>query len=408
VTTEASEAAVLPNDDVHSRTDAIGFPLDAATAYEALVDLAASLPLEEGPAAVVGRLLDVLAGLMPPRAFGVCLVLSSSEEPLVDMRLPENLERPRRDPTRLFPELDDERIMPLAGLEGSTLHIASTSGPIADGSLEDSIARRAAALLATAARTAMILSTARPASTEVTDLRSQLIQAEKLATLGQVVAGVVHELANPVTSIVACTDFLLKRGRAAGAPAVDLEYLVRIGTAADRVHTFCRDLVTYARPATEGPGPVPIHDVIRQAFAFCEHELSRHEVDFSQEITEGIPPVLGQPGPLTQVFINLFTNAAHAMSDHGGRLLVVTSAVDESARIAVTVTDTGVGIPSNVVPKIFEPFFTTKEKGRGTGLGLSIVREIIRAHRGAVEVQSTPGEGSTFTVLLPVYVRPVP
>ncbi len=408
MTIEASEAALLSSDEVHSGTDPIGVVVDPTAAYEALVDLAASLPVEEGPAAVVARLLDVLSGLLPNRAVGVCLVLSSSEEPLVDMRLPENLERPRRDPTRLFPEFDGERIVPLGGLEGSTLHVASTNGPIADGSLEDSIARRAASLLAASARTAMILSTARPASTEVTELRSQLIQAEKLATLGQVVAGVVHELANPVTSIVACTDFLLKRGRASGAPAIDLEYLVRIGKAADRVHTFCRDLVTYARPATEGPGPVPIHDVIRQAFAFCEHELSRHEVDFSQEVTEGVPPVIGQPGPLTQVFVNLFTNAAHAMSDHGGQLLVSTRAIDGGERIAVTVTDTGIGIPSNVVPRIFEPFFTTKEKGRGTGLGLSIVREIIRDHQGAVEVQSTPGEGSTFTVLLPVYVRHVP
>jgi signal transduction histidine kinase len=405
---EASEAAVLPSDDVQSRTDPIGFPLDPVVAYEALVDLAASLPLEEGPGAVVARLLDVLSALVPTRAIGVCLVSSGSEEPLVEMRLPLNLERPRRDPTRLFPELDDERIFPLAGLEGSTLHVASTSGPIADGTLEESLTRRAASLLATSARTSMILSSTSPASTEVTELRSQLIQAEKLATLGQVVAGVVHELANPVTSIVACTDFLLKRGRAADAPAADLDYLVRIGKAADRVHAFCRDLVTYARPATEGPGPVPIHDIIRQAFAFCEHELSRHEVEFSQDIVEGIPPVLGQPGPLTQVFVNLFTNAAHAMSDHGGRLMVETQTTEEGKRVVVTVTDTGVGIPSHIVPKIFEPFFTTKEKGRGTGLGLSIVREIIRAHRGTVEVQSTPGEGSTFTVLLPVYVRLVP
>jgi signal transduction histidine kinase len=96
------------------------------------------------------------------------------------------------------------------------------------------------------------------------------------------------------------------------------------------------------------------------------------------------------------------------MSDHGGRLAVVTRSLEGDSRVAVTVTDTGVGIPENIVPKIFEPFFTTKEKGRGTGLGLSIVREIIRAHHGNVEVQSTLGEGSTFTVLLPVYVRVVP
>jgi len=358
--------------------------------------------------AVAGKLLDVLARLAPDRAFGVCLVLSDSGEPHIDMRLPQNVGKPRRDPTRLFPELDDERILPLSALDGSTLHVASTGGPIEDTSIDYAVTRRAAALLATASRTAMILASAKPASTEVTELRSQLIQAEKLATLGQVVAGVVHELANPVTSIVACADYLLKRGRASGAPAEDIEYLTRIGLAADRIHSFCRDLVSYARPAAERPGPVAIHDVIRQAYVFCEHELGRHDVAFELEVRDGALPVVGQPGPLTQVFVNLFTNAAHAMSDHGGRLAVTTYAASNGSRLAVRVTDSGIGIPHDVVPKIFEPFFTTKENGYGTGLGLSIVREIVRSHNGSVEVQSTPGEGTTFTVLLPVYARKAP
>lgn len=405
---ETSEAALLPNEEAHSRTDPITLALDPAAAYEALVDLAATLPVEQGPAAVVTKLLDTLAVLLPHRAFGVCLVQSGSDEPLVELRLPENIARPRRDPTRLFPEFEDERIVALGGLEGSTLHVGAVTGRFDDGTLEQSIMRKAAALLAGAARTAMVLSSTKPASTEVTELRSQLIQAEKLATLGQVVAGVVHELANPVTSIVACTDFLLKRGRAAGAPREDLVYLNRIGVAADRIHSFCKDLVTYSRPATERPGPVAIHDVLRQAFAFCEHELGRHDVEFAMDSEAGAPPVVGQPGPLTQVFVNLFTNAAHAMTDHGGRLEVTTHVADDGAHLAVVVTDTGVGIPTDAASKIFEPFFTTKEKGRGTGLGLSIVREIVRAHHGSVEVQSTPGEGTTFTVVLPTFTRSSP
>lgn len=400
---DVSEAAVYSSEEVHSRTGPVHPPVDPTSAYESLLDLATNLPVEEGPTAVVARLLDALVALLPGRAMGVCLVLSGSEEPLVDMRLPDGVPPPRRDPTRLFPELDDEWIVPLAGLEGSTLHLASVSGKLDSASLEQSVTIRAASLLSTATRTSMILSNAKPASTEVTELRSQLIQAEKLATLGQVVAGVVHELANPVTSIAACAEFLLKRGRASGAPADDLDYLKRIGQAADRVHAFCRDLVSYARPATERAGPVAIYDVIRQAVAFCEHQLSRHDVDISLSSPDDTPPVVGQPGPLTQVFVNLFTNAAHAMSDHGGKLLVTTRVADDGKRVAVSVTDTGIGIPADIASKIFEPFFTTKEKGRGTGLGLSIVREIVRLHRGAVDVRSTPGEGTTFTVLLPIY-----
>ena len=143
-------------------------------------------------------------------------------------------------------------------------------------------------------------------------------------------------------------------------------------------------------------------EVIAQAHAFSQHEFERYGIVVDVACDAGVPPLRGRAGPLTQVFVNLFTNAAHAMSEHGGRLSVTVREEAEPSKIAVEVTDTGTGIHPETLSRIFEPFFTTKETGRGTGLGLAIVREIVEAHGGTVGAASTPGEGTTFTVHLPL------
>jgi len=375
---------------------------DLTEAYAALLDAAASLPLEGGPGAVARRLVDSLASILPGRALGVCLVLPDSGVPLVELSLPEGMPAPGRDPTRLFPELDGEWIVDLDGLSGSTLHAAPCGIRMEEEPLERTIIERAAALMAAGVRSALVLRAAKPVSVEMTELRAQLIQAEKLSTLGQIVAGVVHELANPVTSIVASTELMMRNGAGEHLRAEELHHLSRIRVAADRILKFSRDLVHYARPAREAPGPVALADVIAQAAGFSQHEFERHGVEVGVACGERLRPVLGRSGPLTQVFVNLFTNAAHAMSDHGGRLSVVVREEVDGSEVAIDVTDTGVGIQPETIGKIFEPFFTTKETGRGTGLGLAIVREIVESHGGAVTVASTPGEGTTFTVRLPL------
>jgi len=377
--------------------------LDLAVAFQELVDVAARLPVGAGPSSVVKTIVDCLVASLPHRAIGACVVLGGAAEPILEIRLPPSVASPGRDPTRLFPDLEDEAILDLSGLRGSTLHVGSIRGAVRDEPAEVAFIERAANLLAAGVRTAVALRTARPVSAEVAELRAQVIQSEKLASLGQLVAGVVNELANPVTSIVACTDFLLHKR--AGEPPEDIEHLKRIGVAAERILKFSRDLVAYARPATETPGPVSLVEVIAQAEAFCEHELAKNEVIVTLDFSEGSPPVLGQSGPLTQIFVNLFTNAAHAMSDHGGHLTVRTSVDRERDALVVEVTDTGSGIPPETIAKIFEPFFTTKEKGRGTGLGLSIVQEIVQAHAGQIEATSTLGEGTTFRLKLPLCSR---
>jgi signal transduction histidine kinase len=367
----------------------------------ALLDLLASLPVEAEPTAVVAGVLDVLAAAFQGRSLGVVLVLPESDTPQIELRLPPGMARPRTDPIRLFPDLDEEWVLGLAELAGSTLHVASAGAPLGPGTPRV-IAERAAALLSARVRTALAVRGGRPESRQIADLRAQLVQAEKLATLGQIVAGVVHELANPVTSIVACTDFLLRRPPAAGAPPDDLEHLKRISVAAERILKFSRDLVSYSRPAREEVGPVALHEVILQAQVFSQHEFERQGIQFATDYAAGAPALLGQSGPLTQVFVNLFVNAAHAMSDHGGRLSVRTRLDPAGGLLYVDVTDTGIGIPEATLPRIFEPFFTTKDAGQGTGLGLSIVKEIVDAHGGTLHAASTPGEGTTFTVGLPL------
>jgi two-component system NtrC family sensor kinase len=129
-------------------------------------------------------------------------------------------------------------------------------------------------------------------------------------------------------------------------------------------------------------------------------------VEFRADFAQGAGPILGQSNPLIQVFVNLFTNAAHAMEDRGGSLEVKTRVSAAEGLLYVDVADTGVGIPPESMPKIFEPFYTTKARGRGTGLGLSIVQEIVQAHRGTVTAESVFGQGTRFTLALPLGGKP--
>ncbi len=169
---------------------------------------------------------------------------------------------------------------------------------------------------------------------------------------------------------------------------------------------FSRDLVAYARPADDVPGPVVLHEVIDKALVFCEHEFAQSEVRVQRELAESLPLVRGIGGQLTQVFVNLFTNAAHAMSTCGGCLSVRTSVGDGPEWVLVEVKDDGAGIEAQNMAQIWEPFFTTKTEGRGTGLGLAIVREIVTAHGGSLTVTSLPERGSVFSLTLPVAPRP--
>jgi len=237
--------------------------------------------------------------------------------------------------------------------------------------------------------------------TRLLSLERQIIQAEKLATLGELAAGVVHELGNPLTAITVYADYLMKKLERGSLDSGDAEKLRRIVEGAERILNFSRSLVQYAAPAPVETGHVALNDAVRQALFFCEHVLEG--VDLRVELADVLPGFAGVRGQITQVVINLVTNAVQAMPATGGRLRVATQQPIPGS-IALTVEDEGAGIAADDLERIFEPFYTTKTDGKGSGLGLSVVRSIVERHGGKIVVDSVVGRGTIFTVSFPARV----
>ncbi len=234
--------------------------------------------------------------------------------------------------------------------------------------------------------------------TEIRALQNQVIHSEKLATLGQVAAGVAHELNNPLTSIMVYGSYLAKKLEGQ-IDETDSNRLKRIVEAAGRIQSFSRDLVTYARPSGEEPVLIDIPELLDRALSFCEHLISEAGVEINQAIDQNLNKVYGIRGQLEQVFVNLLTNACNASVDTGSAIDLQAMPFDEE-RIQIVIRDSGCGIPDEHLDKVFEPFFTTKPEGQGTGLGLSIVRNILVNHNAEIEVESELGEGTTFRITM--------
>ncbi|RKG70545.1 PAS domain S-box protein [Corallococcus sp. CA054B] len=236
--------------------------------------------------------------------------------------------------------------------------------------------------------------------TVVKELEKRIIHAEKLASIGQLAASVVHEINNPMTAVATYADALLQRSRMTpGANPADQEKLKKILESSHRILRFTRDLVSYARPAQDRPERVSLNAVVDMAVGFCEHVVSQARVSVQREYASDVPPLAAVRANLVQVFVNLITNACHAMPP-GGQVYLTT--LQEGTEAVVRVRDTGTGIEQRNLSRIFEPFFTTKPEGRGTGLGLSICQGIVENHGGRLTVESTLGQGTTFTVRLPL------
>ncbi len=223
---------------------------------------------------------------------------------------------------------------------------------------------------------------------------------ENPAALRQLVAGVVHELNNPLTNISVYGEYLRKKGEKAGADLGDLEKLRRIVASCDRIRNFTRDLVAYSTPSNEKPRLTSINEILDQAVVYCEHLLEETGATIERRYRGDLPRVYAVKSQLIQVFVNLITNACHAVPKDAGGVVLETSS-HGAGDLKVRVIDTGSGIPQDNLERIFEPFFTTKGQGQGTGLGLSIIRNIVEHHRGTIAVASEVGSGTTFEVILP-------
>ena len=251
-------------------------------------------------------------------------------------------------------------------------------------------------------RTTGIIASAR----DITDqqrLQQQLIQSERLAAMGQMIAGVAHELNNPLTAILGVTDLL----REQATDETSHRQLDLAHRQARRAAHIVESLLVFSRPATPRNALLHLSDLIQRTLQLHEHSLWSNHIQVELTARPDLPTVLGDSNQLTQVFLNLIVNAEQAIREvrEQGTLRIRLGVVGD--RVLITFQDDGVGIRRETLPRIFDPFFTTKRPGRGTGLGLSICMAIIREHNGEISAQPLPDGGSVFTVSLPICTQAV-
>jgi len=242
--------------------------------------------------------------------------------------------------------------------------------------------------------------------------QAQLLQAEKLSAIGQLVAGVAHELNNPLTSVIGYAQLLQEELREASEanttrPTAELSHdLRRIAEESERAAKIVRNLLAFARRQSAARAEQDISDVMNRVLSLRAYEFRLNAIELETEFEAGLPPVLGDGGQLQQALLNLLLNAEQAMRARTTRKIRVGARhVPESDAVELFIADSGHGIPDENLRRIFDPFFTTREVGEGTGLGLSICYGIVRDHGGQISVESRVGQGTTFKMLLPARAR---
>jgi two-component system NtrC family sensor kinase len=227
----------------------------------------------------------------------------------------------------------------------------------------------------------------------------QLAKTERLTALGEMAAGVAHEINNPLGGILLYSNLVLE-DVPEDSPA--RENMEKIIYQTNRCKGIVQNLLDFARTPTGDMLPLKINSVINTSLSLVKDQSMFHGVDIKADLASNLPEVIGDKARLEEVFLNLFINAADAMKGKG--TLTITTRLSGNNSVKINVSDTGGGIAKEHLPHIFEPFFTTKEPGRGTGLGLSIVYGIIRKHNGFIDAESEPGKGTTFIIILPLYM----
>jgi two-component system NtrC family sensor kinase len=240
--------------------------------------------------------------------------------------------------------------------------------------------------------------------TESRQSQARVLQSEKLAAIGQLAAGIMHEINNPLATIGACVAAMEGRlDEVPPGPQASLrDYLHIVDKEVDRCTQIVNGLLDFSRPKGKAKQRLELNAVVEDALFLLKHHQRFRQLVVTRELDPRLPPALGNAEQLIQVVMALMLNAVDAM-DAGGRLTLRTGrARIRPEEVFVEVTDTGAGIPRAEQAKIFEPFYTTKPPGKGTGLGLSVCYGIVAEHRGRIEVESQLGAGSTFRVVLPV------
>lgn len=233
--------------------------------------------------------------------------------------------------------------------------------------------------------------------TEEKRLQSEVIQQEKMAAIGILAGGVAHEINNPLGGILALTQLLIRDLDDNDNMKPDLE---EVEKAAKRCKQIVADLLDFSRVSKEGDKrEIKLDALVGKVLPFISGEMKALNVHLKLESDENVPAVFGHPDRLQQVFLNLMTNACHAMTSGGD--LIIRFGKNKRGGAKIQIADTGSGIAKKDLLRIFDPFFTTKAPGKGTGLGLSISYRIIREHGGEIDVTSTEGKGTVFTLSFP-------
>jgi signal transduction histidine kinase len=256
---------------------------------------------------------------------------------------------------------------------------------------------RASALLARSSRVDDAVVIALQDGSAEERLRTHLDQAERLASIGELLSSVAHELNNPLTSVLGFAEILL----ADDDPALPRQELECIRDEAERCRRIVKNLLDLARSDELQMQPLLLQDVIQKVEEFRAYGAQAQSIELRSEIDPDLPFVLGDFHRLVQATLNLATNAEYAVAERDGEKRIFLRATRDGGRVAIEVEDNGPGVPVDARDRIFEPFFTTKPRGRGTGLGLSLVRATAEAHGGAIRVERAASGGARFVLTLP-------
>jgi signal transduction histidine kinase len=237
--------------------------------------------------------------------------------------------------------------------------------------------------------------------TEERGHQQKLHLADRLASVGEMVAGISHELNNPLTNILLMSQLLIEDEIPDGVK----EELLLINKEAKRASSVVKNMLTFARKRDALKQPSQVNSIIADVMKLRAYEHRVNNIEIAMELDAGLPDILVDYFQIQQVFLNIILNAEQVMTECSGKGKLTVSSAQINGNISIKFADSGPGIKDGNMSHIFDPFFTTKEVGKGTGLGLSICYGIVRSHDGRIYAESEPGRGATFTVELPVLTK---
>jgi len=255
-------------------------------------------------------------------------------------------------------------------------------------------------LLDTVAKEVAIIIVRRQAEQEKLELQEQLRHADRLATIGQLSAGVAHELNEPLGNILGFAQLAKKCPGLPQQAELDIE---KILTASLNAREVVKKLLIFARKLPPRKTKVNLNQLVEEGLHFFESRCAKEGIELAGSLSPDLPEILADPAQLNQVIVNLIINALQAMKT-GDRLTIRTLAGEE--HVSLMIEDTGIGMDEEVMKQIFTPFFTTKDVGQGTGLGLPVVHGIVTSHGGSIKIESKPNQGSRFEIQLPITGSP--